>query len=109
MGADEQVFLDRQRGKQPAPLGHHGDAAHHDVGRRQRADRLPVQRNRAARAHKPVIERISVDLPAPLAPMIATLSPASRVDIDAEQRLEIAVVGGQLRDFEQRHQASIPR
>ena len=60
-------------------------------------------------AARPVIERSSVDLPAPLAPMIATVSPGSSREVDAEQRLELAVDGGQAAGLQQRHQTSIPR
>ena len=55
------------------------------------------------------MERISVVLPAPLAPMIATRLARLERDVDAEQRLEIAVEGRQAAGFEERHQTSIPR
>ena len=50
--ADEQVLLDAERGKQLSPLRHHGDAALHDVGRRQRADRLAVESDRVGRVRE---------------------------------------------------------
>ena len=43
----------------------------------------------------------SVDLPAPLAPMMATVSPSSSAKVDAEQRLEVAVEGGEAAGLEQ--------
>ena len=46
---------------------------------------------RAAHFTRPVSAFRNVLLPAPLAPMIATTSPASQLEVDAEQRLEVAV------------------
>ncbi len=42
----------------------------------------------------PKIVIISVDLPAPLAPMSVTISPAGTVDVDVVQRGDVAVAGG---------------
>ena len=47
----------------------------------------------------------NVDLPAPFAPMMATVSPLVDDEADAEQRLEVAVEGGEVAGFEERHQA----
>ena len=63
----------------------------------------------AALRMTPAMERRSVVLPAPLAPMIATVSPALERDVDAEQRLEVAVEGRQAPGLEEGHQTSIPR
>ncbi len=41
--------------------------------------------------------------------MTATVSPSSSGKLDAEQRLEVAVEGGERAGLEQRHQTSIPR
>ena len=80
-------------------------------GAGRRADRLAVEQHRVRLrcASTPEIERISVVLPAPLAPMMAMVSPCVERDVDAEQRLEIAVARGEASGFEQRHQTSIPR
>ena len=52
-------------------------------------------RTRSGRAPRglPQIVISSVDLPAPLAPISATISPAADLEIDALQRLDIAVEG----------------
>ena len=65
---------------------------------------------RAAPSTRPVSALRKVHLPAPLAPMIATSSPARKLEVDAEQRLGVAVerrqaVGRQ----QQRRHASMPR
>ena len=63
----------------------------------------------------PAIACNSVDLPAPLAPMTATVDPALDGHRDAEERLQITVAGIELLDLE-RHghvatsgSASMPR
>ena len=48
----------------------------------------------------PQIVIISVDLPAPLAPIMATISPGLHVKVDAFQGLDIAVEGLDATDFE---------
>ena len=70
----------------------------------------PAKRTRSAGARsRPVTARSSVDLPAPLAPMMATVSPSSMREVDAVERLEIAVERGEPAGPEQAHAASMPR
>jgi hypothetical protein len=57
----------------------------------------------------PAIDRSSVVLPAPFAPMIATASPFVQRQVDPEQRLKIPVPRRQARCLQQCHQTSIPR
>ena len=47
--------------------------------------------------------RKRVVLPAPLAPMMATVSPGLQIDVDAVERLEVAVESGQRVGREQAH------
>ncbi len=51
----------------------------------------------------------SVDLPAPFAPMIASVSPSSTSQADAEERLEVPVEAVDALEAEQRQGASAPR
>jgi hypothetical protein len=51
---------------------------------------------------------MSVVLPAPLAPIMAMVSPSFEREVDAEERLEIAVTGGKPVDLRSAH-TSIPR
>ena len=64
LAADQQVLLDRQRGKQPPAFRHQRDAARHDVMRGQVADRLAVEDDGVAarRASAPAMHLSSVDL-----------------------------------------------
>ena len=55
---------------------------------------------------RPEIERSVVDLPAPLEPISVTLSPSSTVERDALERLDVAVVGVDVLDLEERHRRS---
>ena len=50
----------------------------------------------------PQIVIISVVLPAPLAPISVTISPSADVEVDALQRLDLAVEGLDASDLEQR-------
>ena len=61
------------------------------AGAARRSARRGAGPCRARCAARPLIERSSVDLPAPFAPMIATHSPRLDGDVDAEERLELAV------------------
>ena len=94
LAADEQVLLDRQAGEDAPALGHEGDAeryppvgaARAPIGCRRRSAPRPARGRR-----RPATALSSVDLPAPLAPMIATRLALVDVQADAEQRLEVAV------------------
>ena len=57
----------------------------------------------AAAASGPEIERSVVDLPAPFEPISVTISPSSTVERDALERLDVAVVGVDVVELEQRH------
>ncbi len=46
LAADEEVLLDRERGEEPAPFRHEGDAARDDRMRGRIADRLAVEQDR---------------------------------------------------------------
>ena len=72
----------------------------------------PSNRMRPWRARGlPKIVIISVDLPAPLAPMSVTISPFGTAMIDVVQRVDVAVAGGDALECEQRlgHGAVIAR
>ena len=56
----------------------------------------------------PVRLRRKVDLPAPLEPMMATVSPGLDGDVNAEHGLEIAVEGVEAPGLQQAHSATIP-
>ena len=68
---------------------------------RQKAKGLREQDVACAARGLPKIVIISVDLPAPLAPIRATISPGL-IEVDAFQRLDLAVGGAQAADREQR-------
>ena len=74
---------------------------------------LPSKRIEPSRGGvRPEIERSVVDLPAPLEPISVTISPSSTVERDALERLDVAVVGVDVVDLEQRHRltpACFPR
>ena len=100
----EQVFLDRKRRKQLSPLRRHGDAARHDIGRRQRADRLAVEndlrrlvlQHAGNRAHQ---RRLAGAIGADHGDRLARFER----HLDAEQRLEVSIARGQSSGFQQGH------
>ena len=68
----------------------------------------PRKASRSARAAaSPQIARSSVDLPAPLAPIAATVL-LRQLEIDREQGLEVAVEGVEPAHFERVHSTAIP-
>ena len=74
--AEIDVFGDRQVEQQRLFLEHHADAVRGGVARVAHAQRLAVERQRAARraGSVPASTRISVDLPAPFSPISPTTS-----------------------------------
>ena len=70
--------------------------------RRHAADRSPSNCTASgALRSSPAIDFNSVDLPAPLAPITATVSPRAEFELDAEQRLEVAIEGVERMDAQQ--------
>src|SRR6516162_7017645 len=73
VGADQQVFLNRKRGKEPPAFRYQSDTELDDFECRQRADIVASSFTAAAgRGSRPAIAFRKVDFPAPLAPMMAT-------------------------------------
>ena len=100
--ADQKVLFDRERGKQLPPLRHQRDAVASPPDRLwQRADRLTSvgRSDRRPLLISPEIERISVVLPAPLAPMMARTSPSATFMSRPIERLKIAVMGVEAADL----------
>jgi hypothetical protein len=85
VGAEQQVLLDGELGKEPAALGHQRDAelTISSVELRVRSTRVPSSRAHLAGLGltMPMMHLISVLLPLPLVPSSATVSP-SRTSID---------------------------
>ena len=80
LAADHQVLLDRKRREEAAALRHHGDAAGDQLGGRMPPIASSSKRIIAgAVLMRPTIDFNNVLLPAPLAPITATTSPASTV------------------------------
>ena len=80
------------------------DAAAHDLLRAEAADRSrrPARWCRTRRRAMPLIARNSVDLPAPLAPRIATRLPVLDLDRDVAQRLDRTVAHAETADLKHR-------
>ena len=57
----------------------------------------------------PAMARISEDLPAPLAPTMATISPLRHFERDVGERLRVAVVEIEVLDREHQTSVSSPR
>ena len=107
VAADQQILLDAERREQPAAFRHHGDAALHDVGRRQPADRLALETDRLARRRQHAGDglqegRLAGAVGADDGDGLAWLDCGR----DAEQRLEVAVEGIEVFDGKQRHRAA---
>ena len=104
IGAEIEVFAHRHVGEDAPALRHMDQAARDDRRRALALDRR-VRRSGCCRCHgriTPEIVRLSVDLPAPLAPSTATISPGRTVEIDAAQDFGRAVAGVQAADREER-------
>ena len=111
MAAEQQVLLDRQAREQPAAFRHHGDAEPDDLVRRQVADRRAVEAapspgavgsSAGDRAQEGGLAgAVGADDGDGLALLDA--------DVDAEQRLEVAVERRQaLRVSQQAHDTGMP-
>ena len=76
----------------------------HDLGRAAAPPIGSAVEDDLARAlgSRPAMRAGRCDLPAPLAPMTATVSPCVDAQVDAEQRLEVAVEGGEPARLEHR-------
>src|SRR6185503_19523775 len=79
IGAHAQIVVDTERRKRPPSLGHHGDAKPTNRSRSRPPIGIPSKRTSVARRERkrPQIVLSNVLLPAPLAPMIAMVSPCS--------------------------------
>ena len=103
LAADQEIFLDGERGKQPPSLRHQRDAARHHLVRRSAADRhamkhdgVVADRHRAGDAFQQ--RRFAGAVGADHRHHLA-LGDAHR---DAEQRLEVAVMGVERAHLQQR-------
>ena len=104
IAADAQVFLDAQRGKQPSPFRRQSDAALEDMRRRKPADRLAGEAHRLARRRNEAGQglqqrRFAGAVGADNGDGLAGLER----DVDAVERLEVAVEGGEAGGREQAH------
>ena len=112
LAADEEVLLDCERGEQPPPLRHEGDAARDGAIGRTAADRGAVEADGvAARAHQPGDAREQRALAGAVGADHGYGLAGLDLHRHREQRLEIAVERVEPVDFEQEAQASaaIPR
>ncbi|MCY1440435.1 hypothetical protein D9M71_567110 [compost metagenome] len=100
-GADQQVFLHRQRGEQLAPLRHQGDAAlHHAIGR-QRADGLAAEADRlGVVADQPGQRTQEGGFAGPIGADDRQGFALFQIQVEVEQRLEVAVAGAQSLDVQ---------
>ena len=111
VGAELEVVLDRQVREHHAALGRVRRCRAPTIScARHARDVAALERDRAPRAPgtRPEIVRSSVVLPAPLAPISVTISPASARSDDALQRVDRAVVDVEVLDLEQ-HVTRPPR
>ena len=106
IGAHFEVFVDRHARKQPARLQHRGDAAAHPLGDADPGSDLPSNRTSPRLGTTtPMIAFIVVDLPEALPPSRHTISPCLDPVIDRFQHVQVAVMGVDPAEFEERRQA----
>ena len=104
VSADQQILLDAERGKEPPPLRHQRYAEPHDLGRRQSADPPAVQlhafRGCGQQAGNGLEKRrLARPIGADDGQRLALL----QSQVDAVQRLEVAVACREAARFEQSH------
>ena len=97
VGAEQKILLDRKARKQPASFRHHCDAQPHDLVRRLAPDRLTVEHHHLRRSRQSAGDRaqkrgLAGAVGADDGDRLALLDG----DIDVEQRLEVAVEGGEI-------------
>ena len=113
-GAETQVLFNRERGEEETPLGHEGDAAAHDLVGRQVADGLALERDLLRRRRQLPDHALEKGrLAGAVGPDDGDGLAASDMDVDAEERLKVAVEGGEVLGREHRlgcraHSALIP-
>ena len=103
VGAEFEVLAHRQVGEDAPPFGHLDQPGRDDVAVVRAGD---VARRRSAPARsqagtRPQTMLLSVDLPAPLLPSSATISPGCTCQVDAAQHLDAAVAAAQVADLQQ--------
>ena len=103
-GAELEILPHGQLGENAAPLGHQRDAGLDDLVRRQRQQVPAVEGDArpACGATSPAMDLSSVDLPAPFAPSITTISPGLTSRSTPDERLMLAVARGEAADLKHR-------
>ena len=109
VGADEEVLLQRHRGEEPATFGHERYAPAQPLLGRAVREVHPSKRTAPDVGRcSPAIVRSRVDLPAPLAPTIASDLPGARAARDVVERAELPVVDDEVLHLQERAGAAPP-